>query len=244
MSSTKFIILIITGLLLTQCRAYREITEPEAPSLVGMEGLREVFRSADTVRTVLIRKAEALIITDEERYEATISLFVIKDSLIYFSAVNSGFEILRAAMDHDTIKVIDRLHKVVYRTPVRRRFGHHHPVNFDDVQNIISSYFLCDDMNRAMEPNFSHIVFDFDEPFIKKRISFGMESLKMEKFEFFHTLTKKYLMGEREPEDFRIFTNFMINEFEISARGGFRSYNQEIAVKMEVNRRKYTFVDL
>ncbi|MEN8156424.1 MAG: DUF4292 domain-containing protein [Bacteroidota bacterium] len=244
MSSTRFIILIIAGLLLTQCRAYREVTEPKAPPLVGMEGLREVCRPADTVRTVLISKAEALIITDEERYEATISLFVIKDSLIYFSAVNSGFEILRAAIDRDTIKVIDRLNKMVYRTPLRRRFGHHHPVNFDDVQNIISSYFLCDEIERAIEPNFFHIVFDFDEPFIKKRISFDRESLKMDKFEFFHIQTKKYLMGEREPEGFRIFTNFMITDFEISARGGFRSYNQEIPVKMEVNRRKYTFVDL
>ncbi len=65
-------------------------------------------------------KAESLIITEDERYEATVTIYAVKDSLIYMSAVNSGFEILRATVEPDTIRVIDRLNKVVYQTPVKK----------------------------------------------------------------------------------------------------------------------------
>jgi hypothetical protein len=117
-------------------------------------------------------------------------------------------------------------------------------VDFEDIQNIINGYFVCDDLNQAMEQDFSHIIFDFDESLIKKRISFDRESLKMDKFEFYHTQTDKYLIGERDKEGFRIFTNFMITEFEVIAKGGAILYNQEMKVKMEVNPRRYTFINL
>ncbi len=61
-------------------------------------------------------------------------------------------------------------------------------------------YFICDDLHLARESDFSHIEFDFDEPLIKKRISFDRETLKMDKFEFYHTQTHKYLMGERDDD--------------------------------------------
>lgn len=244
MNRLRIIVWIAAGLILTQCRVYREVVEPKAPTLVGIEGLREACKPNDTIRNVLISKAESLIITDEERYEATITLYAVRDSMIYLSAVNSGFEILRASVDTDSIRIIDRLNKIMYRSPVKRRFGHQHPVNFEDVQNIINGYFVCDDLNQAIEKDFSHIIFDFDESLIKKRISFGRESLKMDKFEFYHTQTDKYLRGERNEEGFRIFTNFMITEFEVIAKGGTILYNKEMKVKMEANPRRYTFINL
>lgn len=79
---------------------------------------------------------------------------------------------------------------------------------------------------------------------IKKRISFDRETLKMDKFEFYHTQTQKYLMGERDDAGFKIFTNFMITEFEILAGGGTVTYNRALPVKMAVNKRKYTFIEL
>ncbi len=247
------IILVITGIFLTQCRGPREVSRLEAPVELtpleiprpaGIEGFREMCCAADTIRSLIISRAESLIITDDERYEATVTLYAVKDSMIYLSAVNSGFEILRASVEPDTIRVIDRLNKIVYQTAVKKRFGYQQPVNFEDIQNIISGYFVCDDLYRAMEPNFYHVVFDFDDPLIKKRISFDRETLKMDKFEFYHTETRKYLEGEKDGTGFRIFTNFMITDFEIVASGGTITYNGRLPVNMDVNMRKYTFINI
>jgi hypothetical protein len=51
-------------------------------------------------------------------------------------------------------------------------------------------------------------------------------------------------MGEREKDSFRIYSNFMITEFEIVARGGEITYNRDIKIKMDVNPRRYTFTEL
>ena len=185
MNKTAILLFIVSGLLAVQCGIQREVVVPaETPAMAGLEGLREACKPNDTIRNILISKAESLIITEKERYEATVTLFAVRDSLIYLSAVNSGFEILRASVEPDTIRVIDRLNRIVYKTPVKRRFGHQHPLGFQDLQNIINGYFVCDDLYRAIEQDFTSIVFDFDEAHIKKRISFGRETLKMDKFEF------------------------------------------------------------
>ena len=51
-------------------------------------------------------------------------------------------------------------------------------------------------------------------------------------------------MGERIEKGFKIYSNFMITAFEITAEGGEISYNQDMKVKMDVNPRKYTFTEL
>ena len=238
------LLMLVSLVLLTQCRITREIAQPEAPVLSGVEGLTEVCRASDTIRSILISKAETVIEAGDERYEATVTLYAIKDSIIYFSAVNSGFEILRALVKPDTIAVIDRLNKVVYRSPVKKRFGYQHPVNFTDMEHLVSGYFLCDELERARELNFYHIVFNFDEGHIEKRISFNRETLKMEQFDFMHTSTNKYLRGEKTETGFRIDSNFIISEFGINAKGGTVTYNKELPVKMDVNSKRYSIVNL
>jgi hypothetical protein len=236
--------LLVPVLLLTQCKASREVMREEPLPLVGMEGLRAICRASDTIRNILISKAETLIISEDERYEATVTIYAVKDSFIYISAVNGGFEILRAAVDQDSVTVIDRLNKVVYKTPLKRRFGYQNPVNFADVQNIISRYFICDYIDQAKELDFNDMEFHFDEPNIRKCITFNRESLRMDKFDFFHMQTNKYIKGERAGENLRIFSNFMITDFEIVAKGGTTLYNRELAVKMDVNPRKYNVINL
>jgi hypothetical protein len=51
-------------------------------------------------------------------------------------------------------------------------------------------------------------------------------------------------MGERLEDSFKIYSNFMITDVEIIARGGERTFNKEVKVKMEVNPRKYSFTEL
>lgn len=244
MNRIRILVLAVIGVTLTQCRIYREVVKPEAAPLVGMEGLREVCNSNDTIRNILVSKAEAVISTENERYQALVTIYAVKDSFIYISAVNNGFEIIRAAVDQDSIKVIDRLNRVVYRTPVKRRFGHQHPVSFTDLQNIISRYFICDQLDQAGDMGLSHIVFNFNEPLIRKQVSLDRVSLQMDMFEFIHSQTQKYIRGERTSEGFKIYSNFMITEFEILAKGGTRIYNQEMKVKMSVNQKRYDFINL
>jgi hypothetical protein len=242
--------LIVISLLLTQCRAFREIQAPdavvveeEASTLVGLEGFREICSQSDTVNSVLIKKAEALFMDGEERYEAQVSIYAIKDSLIYLSAVNSGFEIIRASVSTDTIRVIDRINKVVYSSAVNKRFGHQNPFNFDDIQYLVSRYFLCDRLDDAKEVNFFHLAFNLNEPETRKDILLDRETLQVDKFEFINTETGKYFMGERNAGEFKVYSNFMMNHIEIVAKGGELVYNQAIEVQMEVNRRKYAFMN-
>ncbi len=110
------------------------------------ESLEEACSGADTIRSILISKAETVFLLDDKKYEAQVSIYAVEDSLIYVSAVNSGFEIIRALVEPDTIQVIDRVNKVLYRTPVRKRFGYQNPLNFRDIQNLVSCHYLCDDL--------------------------------------------------------------------------------------------------
>lgn len=236
--------LLIALLLLSECGVMKEVLQPETTDLKGMEGMVQYCMDSDTIRSILINKAEAILTFDNERYEVNITLYSKRDSIIYLSAVNSGFEILRASVKHDSIKVINRLDKIVYRAPLKRKFGYQYPVGFNDLQNLIANFYLCDDLELAKDDHQNNIVFEFDENNIKKRISLNREGLDLILFEFYHQKTDRYLMGERRDKSFKIYSNFMITEFEISASGGNRTFNRDIVVKMEVNPRKYTFTEL
>lgn len=244
MNRSLLFILILTGVMLQQCRVVRDLQKPYLPELTGMDGMVQKCLAQDTIDSFLISKADAMLMFDNERYEVVVTLYSKRDSIIYLSAVNSGYEIIRASVEKDSIKVIDRLNKIVYRTPLERRFGYQFPVNFKDLQNILSGYYLCDDLDRARDDQNNHLLFEFDEDYIKKRISLDGTILYINTFEFYHQQTNKYLMGERIENGFKIYSNFMISEFEIIARGGSITYNREVNVKMNVNPRRYTFTEL
>jgi len=244
MSRIRAEFFLVGILLLTQCRVMKESIQPVKPELEGRDGLVLNCQGADSIRSILISKAEAILTFDNERYEVNITLYSKRDSIIYLSAVNSGYEILRASVKHDSIKVINRMDKIVYRAPLERRFGYQYPVNFNDLQNLICSYYLCENLDMARDDHINSIVFEFDEKQIKKRIALNRLGLDLRIFEFYHQVTNKYLMGERKEDSFKIYSNFMITEFEIIASGGNRFINREINIKMEVNPRKYSFTEL
>jgi hypothetical protein len=136
------------------------------------------------------------------------------------------------------------LNRIVYRTPLKKRFGHQHPVSFKDLQNLVSAYFLCDDIRMARVGSGTFFYFEFDEDPIRKRITMKEVDMIMEKFEFFHEITGEYLMGERTEMGFRIYSNFIIGHLEVIARGGTVTYNREVKADFNVNRKRYTFKDL
>lgn len=238
------ILLLFALLLLSECGAMKEALQPKEPEVLGMEGLMQNCIGSDTVQNILIKKAEAILTYDSERYEVSVTLYSKRDSIIYLSAVNSGFEILRASVKQDSIKVIDRMNKIVYSSPLQRRFGYQYPVSFNDLQNLIARFYLCDELQLGRDDMDKSIVFDFDESYIKKRIIINRNSLDMSIFEFYHQKTDRFLMGENLGDSFKIYSNFMITDIEIVASGGERTINRDIKIKMEVNPRKYTFTEL
>jgi hypothetical protein len=244
-SRTRWYLILLTGLLiLTQCRAGREMIispEPEKEVIGEWEGHCPAL---DTIRSFLITKAEALMTFDNERYEVTLTLYSRKDSILYLSAVNSGYEIIRASADHDTVRVIDRMNKVVYRTPLHRQFGYQFPVDFNDLQRICSVYYLCGTLEKNKGTDRSVLELEFDQPLVKKRITVKRDLMQMDLFEFYHQRTGKYLMGERVDRGFKIYANLMINEFEVIASRGTVEYNRVLKVKMDVNPKRYTYIDL
>lgn len=235
---------LVLALFLQQCKVMKEVQGPKVPEVTGMEGMKMQCASLDTIQSILIRKAEALLMFDDERYEVTVTLYSIKDSILYLSAVNSGYEIIRASADRDSIKVINRLNKIVYYSPLKRQFGYQYPVNFNDLQKLTSKYYLCNDLDLALDDLADELKFEEDEKYVKKRIHLDRKSFKLKLFEFYHQKTDRYLMGEMVDKTLKVYSNFMITEFEMHAKGGTVVYNQSIPVKMDVNPRKYTFTEL
>ncbi len=241
---------VVAALLITQCGVQRKMITPGPVAVTeisspghGVEGFREQCVGLDTLRSVLISKAETIITSNDERYEAVVTIYSIRDSLIYMSAVNNGFEIMRASVSKDSIMMIDRINKVVYCSLVRKRLGFQNPVNFNDIQNLVSRYYLCNEIDKALEIDFSQVGFLFSEPQIRKSIIMNREDFLLESFEFVHHETGNYFIGERVEGGFKIRSNFMVNAFEILARGGMVTYNQSIDVKMDMNPKKYSFVN-
>ena len=198
----------------------------------------------DTIDNIMVSKAEAMLLFGGDRFEVTVTLFAEKDSALYLSAVSSGFEIIRARADRDSIRVIDRLNRVVYLMPLVKRFGYQHPVSYEDLENLVSVYHLCNDLMRSKETEDGQLLFEFDGEWTKKRIWLSGRGPEMEKFEFLHTRTGEYLMGERTGEGMKIYSNFMVGEFEIDAHQGEKTYNRTMKIDMDVNPRRYTFIDL
>ena len=205
MSRFQGILLLLALLFLSECGAMKEALKPRVPELLGMDGLTQYCDGSDSVESILIKKAEAILTYDSERYEANLTLYAMRDSIIYLSAVSSGYEILRASVKHDSIKVIDRINKIVYSAPLKRRFGYQYPVSFNDMQNLIARFYLCDDLQFGKDDQQNSIVFDFDEDYIKKRIILNRIDLDMHIFEFYHQKTDRYLMGEKKGDSYKIY---------------------------------------
>jgi hypothetical protein len=244
MNRFRLLVLLFALLIFSQCGTMKKTLQTGVTESIGMESMIQNCMNGDTIQSVLLTRIEAVLTFDEERYDVGITIYSKRDSIIYLSAVNSGFEIIRASVKQDSIKVINRLEKIVYSAPMNRKFGFQYPVNFNDLQNLITNQYLCDDIGYAKDDHQSSIVFDFDETNIRKRIILNRVGLDLNIFEFYNQQSDLYLMGERTNNSLKIYSNFMITEFEITASGGNLTYNRDIAIKMDVNPRKYSFTEI
>ena len=72
-------------LLLGSCGASKRVQKTESPDLTGMDGLEEKCLGSDTIHSILIKKSEAMLTYDQERYEVSLTLYSKRDSIIYLS---------------------------------------------------------------------------------------------------------------------------------------------------------------
>jgi len=236
----------VTKPVITEEQVRQEISEkPEKTGkIMGIPGYTEKCLGIDTINSITISKADAVITYQGDRYTARLTLYHKFDSIIYISAVSSGFEVFRGSVDKDTIRVIDRMNKVVYQTPLKKNFGYQHPVQFENLENLTSTYGCCNLMHKAKEYMNQSILFDLSEDFNNKKIYLDRQNFKLKKFEFINTRSGDYIIGNLEKDgSFIFYSNVIIGEFELKATGGEVIYNKQIAVDMNVNKRKYNYID-
>jgi hypothetical protein len=235
-------------LLLVQCKATKEIVLPIEGSSTGkgIDGFRDRCDGADSVRSVLVKKISTVFHADGERYEAMVTVYALRDSVVYMAAASSGFEIMRAALFKDSTMVIDRINKVLYKTSIENPLGYRLPVGFDDILNVVSHHFLCDDLHLGRKEGFDTFEFLFDEPGMVKRIRFDRETLSLEQFEFTNRESGRFIKGQREAGKFTVSSNFMIDHFIVEVLPGREEvyHNRDIAIRMQVSSRKYSTVYL
>lgn len=245
MNRKGLFIVIFIFLSFQQCKVMERIEVVGEKKEYGLQGYINQCQHLDTIKTVTISKADAIITFQGDRYEARLSLFHRLDSIIFLTAVSNGYEVFRGSVDHDSIRVIDRINRTVYISPMNKRFGYKHPVSFRNFETLTSLYGCCDLVGNAYDFLEGNILFDISEEFITRKIYLDRQTFGLNKFEFFNTRSNEYIVGEKqEGKGFRFFSNFLINDFEILASGGEIMYNQPMEVNMEVNRRRYSFIEL
>ena len=237
-------LLLIVCIFAQQCKVSKIIVKEARIQKRGLEGYQDLCQQADTIESVLIRKAEAIIDYQDDRYETTLTLYNLIDSFIYVSAVSSGIEIFRGTIDRDSITFIDRIHKIVYKSAVKKRFGYQHPATYDELEMLISKFGCCNELPLIQELSDEQLFIDISEGYITKRVYLDMNEFTLQKFEFFHTKTNDYIIGERiDNTGLRFASNFIVNDFEIKTSGGELTYNRRVDISMDVNKRKYSFIE-
>ena len=199
--------------------------------------------SVPDTRRLLIKKSSARMEWEGEMYEARLSLYYHEDSILFISAVNTGFEIIRAAITPDSIAVINRLDKLVYIYK-GKGFYDSSPAHIQDVSAIFNPSELCreaDIQNLSRPP----VRIDQSEGDIRKIIEYRKDDFALERFEFFHKKTYAYIMGERtEGDAFTIFVNYIIKDLVIYAEGGRILRGEMVSVNMDYNKARYTTIYL
>lgn len=192
-------------------------------------------------QSIYMNKIKATLHLDGERYDARISLYYIPDSIIFLTAANTGFEILRAAVTSDSIILINRIDKLVY-VYKEKELGYAPPVRFEDLEYLLNRSKMCNGLNRK-EKEKRDLTLDFSSQDIKKQISYSGKALKINGFEFFHKKTGEYIVGEANSDTLSVFSNYIVKDVEIEAVAGELTMDKEMQVDLSFNRNKYTILE-
>lgn len=246
----RIVLLVLVAVGTVQCSVFRKASETQVPeeasprSYSGLSGFSDFCIQEDSVNSFVHRGATTVLHLDGARYEAGLTAYVVRDSLIYLSFVNSGFEIIRAIANPDSLWVIDRMSKVVYQTAFKRRFGHVLPADFQDLQALVYPTFRCNWPIGVRESGQGSLNLEREAPDVLKRINLASDGLSLQNFEFRHQRTGSYIMGEGSELGTRIFTNLFYGSMEAFITPGTTDHNRRINVRTQIPSRKYTTIEI
>lgn len=231
--------ILLISLLLSGCFSTRKTIQEEKVS--GPDPLISLCGSLEPFSSIYINKVRATVKLDGEAYDAKVNLYYIPDSVIFLTAANTGFEIIRAALTPDSLVLINRIDKIVY-IQKEQELGYKAPVEFNDLEYLFNKFLICKELEKSTNTN-EELIFDFSIPHITKKITYHGKSLKMKTFEFFHKKTGEYIVGEsNEADSVKIYSNYIFDDVEIVAVGGEQTLNEEIKIDISYNKNKYLLI--
>jgi len=239
MKSKLFILLL--SLVVSSCFTSRRTTDltREIPEGIDMDTL---CMNSKNYESLFISKVKATVNLDGEMYDAKVSLYYIPDSVIFLTAANTGFEIIRAAINADSTVFINRIDKFVYIYK-ENNLGYKAPVEFKNLEYLLNQGMVCEEKGLLHKTN-DGMQLDFSGDYINKKLTYNTKTLKISKFEFFHTKTSEYIVGEIENTDtLSVFSNYIFDDVEIKATGGEIEFDREIKVDISFNKNKYTILN-
>ncbi len=238
MKSKYYIILL--SLLVSSCFTSRKLTQlTDDTEIPGVDSL---CLNMEPYQSLYMNKIKARVIMDGEIYDAKVSLYYLPDSVIFISAANTGFEIVRVAITADSTVFINRIDKLVYIYR-ESKLGYRPPVEFENLEYLLNKKLACEEI-RSINGTAQREIIDFSVQDITRKITYDLNTLKINKFEFFHTKTNEYIVGEITSSDsLSVFSNYIFENVEIMAAGGEITYNKEIFVDLSFNKNKYTILE-
>ncbi len=208
------------------------------------EVIEDAFCSEDSVYSILHKNATAIVDFSGDRYELDMSLYAEKDSFVFISASARGIEAFRAMLTRDTVFVVDRINRIVYQMLLNKRFGYKLPVNFRNLQWLVSPLLDCENFRISpFEQDSSFYWVETDHELVKE-LSFSSTSFTLSAFYFTNRKSSLFLRGNRDKDRLHVKSNLMFDGLEFSVWGGERFYNVKREINLNVNPRKYDFIEL
>lgn len=213
--------------------------ESASPDPVANLNYLEYCDTITNFKSLSIKNIEAKIELEEEKYDAKVSVYYVPDSILFLSAVNTGFEIVRIGITKDSTVYINRIDKIVVIIKEREN-GYGTPLNFNDIQLLINKLKLCQKATNFVKTD-EGVLLDRSIQDIAKKIYLNSEVFALEKFEFFHKKTGEYVVGEKlAKNEFLVYANFIVDDLTISTTGGDLERNKMQDVNLNFNTRKYS----
>lgn len=193
--------------------------------------------------TLLIDNIKADIEWQEEKYRAEINLYYIKDSALYFNAQKAGFELIRGVITADSMMLINRLDKLVYRYKIPTD-DTMVPIDFQEVKLLVDKHELCGESNIFKDQGYG-IRIDHSQKGIRSYINYQIPGLILQRFEFYNTRTDEYVVGERTGDfSFTVYANYIVKDMVIHTEGGRVRTDENVFFNMNYNRSRYHTITL
>jgi hypothetical protein len=240
---SKVVVIILALALLGSCYTKRKMSRKVDLMASEESDLKLFCDTTNSFKTLYYNKIKARLKLGEDQYSAKLSLYYRPDSIIFVSAVNAGFEIMRIGVFVDSIVYINRFDKMVYvlKTSEERSAT---PVTFEDMEYLMNNQSIREEENFQVIGD-TAIVVNRSLKNVVKEIEYSAEDVTLKRFEFFQKKTGEYVVGQISGKNnIVIYSNFIVGHFIFEGSEGEVEYNREIKVDLSINRKKYDIVYL